>query len=69
MNENDARLQEIENKIAFQEHLLESLSEVLTDQQRQLEMLQRQLRQMHHLMESSREGVRHPKDEPPPPHY
>jgi SlyX protein len=69
MSDNDARLLEIESKIAFQEHLLESLNEALTDQQRQIEALRRQLKQMHHLMESSRDGERHPKDEPPPPHY
>jgi SlyX protein len=68
MDEN-ARLQEIETKIAFQEDLLESLNEALTGQQRQLEVLQRQLRQMHYLMESAREGSINPKEESPPPHY
>lgn len=62
----DARLREIESKIAFQEHLLESLNDALTGQQRQIEMLQRQLRQLHHLIESDENS---PKDEPPPPHY
>ena len=68
MNDHDARLREIETKIAFQERLLESLNDALTGQQRQLEVLQRQLRQVHRIVES-REEFGKPEDESPPPHY
>lgn len=68
MTDHDARMQEIETRIAFQEHLLEHLNEALTSQQKQLDALTRQIARIASHLESP-QGIRRPEDETPPPHY
>ena len=65
----DTRLQNIEFKIAFQERLLEQLNEALTGQQKQLDALQRHLRDINRNIESQNEQFSRPDEEAPPPHY
>ncbi|MDX8392176.1 MAG: SlyX family protein [Mariprofundaceae bacterium] len=69
MPENDTRLQDIESKIAFQEHLLESLNEALTSQQQQLDALQQQLARIGNRLETTHDDIKRPDEETPPPHY
>lgn len=66
----DARLIDLEIRFTHQEATLQSLNEVIADQQRQImqlnrevEILKRQLRDM------SPSDIAAPRDEPPPPHY
>lgn len=66
---NESRFQDIESKIAFQEHLLENLNEALTSQQQQLDGLRSQLNKITQILETSEQQISRPEEEVPPPHY
>jgi SlyX protein len=66
----DSRLTNLEVKIAFQDDLLEALNRTVANQQRELEMLQQQVRMLYEQLRSlSPSDVATPAEEPPPPHY
>lgn len=59
--------EDLEVRIAHQEKMLADLNEIVTDQWRRIDLLERQVRQLREdvrNMTPPREG-----DEPPPPHY
>lgn len=61
---------DLQTRLAFQDGLLEELNEVVTDQQKQIDRLERSLTTFKAQLES----VQHTQmlaqnDEPPPPHY
>ncbi|MBN8769976.1 MAG: SlyX family protein [Thiobacillus sp.] len=65
----DARLTELETKLAFAEDLLETLNQIVVRQQDQIDSLQQQLRLLNERMKDSRpDETRTPRDEIPP-HY
>lgn len=65
----DARLTELEIKLAYAEDLLETLNLTVFRQQEQIEQLQHQLRELHQQMHSASPGeARNLRDEIPP-HY
>ena len=69
-NEMNDRIEELETQLAFQESTIHSLNEVVTDQQKQIDVLREQLRQIKMQLQSLAETVQRPEaDEPPPPHY
>ena len=64
-----ARLTEIETKLAFAEDLIETLNQTVVRQQAQLDLLQEQLRLLHRQLQDVRpDETRTPRDEIPP-HY
>ncbi len=64
-----ARLTELETKLAFAEDLLETLNQTVARQQGQIDSLQQQLRLLHQqLKEAVPDEARTPRDEIPP-HY
>jgi SlyX protein len=64
------RLVELETRVAFQDHLLNELNDVVTAQGRELQVLQQQLARAVADLKTLR-GLLHadPSSEPPPPHY
>lgn len=65
----DARLTELETKLAFAEDLLETLNQTVVRQQDQIDSLQQQLRLLNERLKDSRpDETRAPRDEIPP-HY
>ncbi|MBN8778674.1 SlyX family protein [Thiobacillus sp.] len=65
----DARLTELETKLAFAEDLLETLNQIVVRQQDQIDSLQQQLRLLNERLKDSRpDETRTPRDEIPP-HY
>jgi SlyX protein len=65
----DARLTELETKLAFAEDLLETLNQTVVRQQDQIDSLQQQLRLLNERLKDSRpDETRTPRDEIPP-HY
>jgi len=69
MQEQEDRFQDIETKIAFQEHLLEALNDALTGQQQQLDVLLEKMNHLNRQFQSSGGQISKPEDESPPPHY
>ena len=69
MTESD-RLVELETRLAFQDHLLAELNDVVTAQGRELQQLQLQLERAMADLKTLR-GLLYadPGSEPPPPHY
>ncbi|MCI1709576.1 MAG: SlyX family protein [Chiayiivirga sp.] len=69
MSENE-RLVELETRVAFQEHTLAELNEVMTAQGRELIELRRELERALADLKTLR-GLLYadPASEPPPPHY
>jgi SlyX protein len=64
-----ARLTELETKLAFAEDLLETLNQTVIRQQGQIDLLQQQLRLLHQrLQDALPDDARTPRDEVPP-HY
>lgn len=70
MNDAIQAIEELQTKIAFQEHTIDALNEALTAQQYQIEKLQVQMR---HVMEKVKgfepSNIAKLSDEAPPPHY
>ena len=66
---NNARLTELETKLAFAEDLLETLNQAVVRQQGQIDSLQQQLRLLHQQLQNALpDEARTPRDEIPP-HY
>lgn len=67
---NNDRLTDLEIKLAFQEDLVDSLNQVVTAQQRELELLQGQVRLLYQQLKSLQPSdIVSVADEAPPPHY
>lgn len=65
----EARLDELEAKVAFAEDLIETLNQTVVRQQGQIDLLQQQLRLLHQrLQEALPDESGSPRDEVPP-HY
>jgi SlyX protein len=65
----EARLDELEAKVAFAEDLIETLNQTVVRQQGQIDLLQQQLRLLHQrLQEALPDQSGGPRDEIPP-HY
>jgi len=69
MQEPSNRFEDIETKLAFQEHLLESLNEALTGQQVQIDTLRKIVKQLNQQIDMGSEQIKRPEEETPPPHY
>lgn len=65
-----ARLTELETKLAFAEDMLETLNQTVVRQQGQIDLLQQQLRLLHQRLQDALpvDDARNPRDEIPP-HY
>jgi len=65
----DARLNELEAKLAFAEDMVETLNQTVIRQQAQLDLLQQQLRLLHQQLQAALpDEARNLRDEIPP-HY
>ena len=62
----DARLIDLETKAAYTEDMLAQLNDVIVRQERRIEHLESQLRQLTRLLENPQPES---GEEPPPPHY
>ncbi len=64
----EKRIIELEKKMAFQEHALEELNEVIVDQQKKMDVLERALKGFKEQVTSG-DLVRAREEEERPPHY
>lgn len=63
-------IEELQTKVAFQEHTIDTLNEALTDQQYQIEKLQVQMRfVMDKVKGFEPSHIAKLSEETPPPHY
>lgn len=70
MNNYDQQIEQLETKIAFQEHTIELLNEALTSQQQQLEKAQYQIAYLLDKVKSMQgSNLASDAQETPPPHY
>lgn len=67
----EARLIELESRIAFQDHTIQELNDALAEARLELDQQQRVLKRVVEELKSARgAGVSiDASDEPPPPHY
>ncbi|GAB3627324.1 Protein SlyX [Pandoraea terrae] len=69
----ESRLTELEIKVAFQEDLLDTLNEIVTRQQQQIELLQKQFQALYQQVQSGASAGGAGADADPrheiPPHY
>ena len=71
LDEMNRRMQNLEEKFAYQERTIDALNDVIIDQQAQLDTLKEQLRELRGLTTAVRQPP-YPSsggDDPPPPHY
>ncbi|MBL4660669.1 MAG: SlyX family protein [Alcanivoracaceae bacterium] len=71
MSDINNKLIEIETKIAFQEQTIEQLNEVIIQQQKSIDALQRQLRQLNNKIEEESQHWSQDQTiiDEKPPHY
>lgn len=70
MNDAQQQIDELQSKVAFQEHTIESLNQALSLQQGQLIELQRKLDfVVDKLKDLQQSNIANASDETPPPHY
>ncbi len=66
----EKRIIELETRLAYQDHLVGELNEVVTRQQDQLDALAAEVKRIRqHLREQHGSGLARPDEEAPPPHY
>lgn len=66
----DTRLTNLEVKVAFQDDLLESLNQVVASQQRQIDLLQGEVRMLYDQIKTMQPSLTAmAEEEAPPPHY
>lgn len=70
MKDHENRLVELETRIAYQEHTLQQLNDVVTEQQARVARLESSLSALHERLREVSENVfRHEGGEEKPPHY
>jgi len=65
----EARLENLESTVAFQERTIGQLNDVVIDQQQRIEQLEAKLVQILERLPREERLVRDLADEDPPPHY
>lgn len=66
----ETHIVELETRLAFQEHTLQSLNDVVTRQQQQIEALVREVNALKDRLRAAAPSPVGPlEDEKPPPHY
>jgi SlyX protein len=66
----DARLDELETKVAFQDDLVEELNRIVAAQQLQIDLLQKQVQLLYdHVRSLSPSNLATATEEERPPHY
>jgi SlyX protein len=65
----EARVMELESRLAFQDDTLQALNDVLVDQQRVVERLQMQMTALLKRYEEMAGQYQSGEEEAPPPHY
>jgi len=64
------RIEELESQLAFQEHTVQTLNEIVTRQQGEIEKLQQDMQAIIAQIRLLNDAVRRPSsEEAPPPHY
>ncbi|MCA9406450.1 MAG: SlyX family protein [Candidatus Omnitrophica bacterium] len=64
----EERIIELEKKVSFQDNTIEELNQVVIEQQKKIDQLQRELQRLKEFVTSG-DLVRKLEDEEPPPHY
>ncbi|MDX8411243.1 MAG: SlyX family protein [Mariprofundaceae bacterium] len=66
----DERIIELETKMAYQDHTIHELSDVIAGQQKQIDALEAKMeRVLEHLKAITASDIARPEEEAPPPHY
>lgn len=68
INDLSERIQNLEEKFAFQEQTVDALNDVILEQQRQINELEEQIVKLKQLLNHSMQQTTDEED-PPPPHY
>lgn len=64
------QIEQLQTKLAFQEHTIEELNQALADQQRQMEKMQFQLKHViDRVQQLQPSNIASQAEETPPPHY
>jgi SlyX protein len=64
-----AQLFDLQGQLAFQEDALQALDTVVTRQQQQIDLLERQLQRWQELVEELQGALESQREQAPPPHY
>jgi SlyX protein len=63
------RFEALETKASFQDRTIDTLNEVVTAQQNQIDRLDERVRKLEEIAHALEPGGVDPDEEPPPPHY
>ena len=66
----EARIDELEMRLSFQENALQTMSDEMAKQQLRIEMLANEISRLEKALQAAGSGpAGNQADEPPPPHY
>ncbi len=64
------RIAELETQLAFQEDTLQTLNDIVTRQQQQIDLLEREVQMLEAQLQQLSDAMQRPEsEETPPPHY
>lgn len=70
MMDNQAKMDDLQIKLAFQDDLLETLNQVVVGQQQQIDLLQQQVKLLYQQIRSLQpSNIADVAEDVPPPHY
>ncbi|MDX8380538.1 MAG: SlyX family protein [Ghiorsea sp.] len=63
------RLENLETKFSYQEHLIQELNDVIISQQKQIDVMENKLQQLSSFIQQNTGQQASNEPEAPPPHY
>lgn len=60
---------ELETKVSYQDHIIQELNDVVTNQQKQIDALELKMERVRDHLKASSSQLARPDEEAPPPHY
>ena len=65
----NSRIVELETRLSYQDHTIEQLNDVITNQQKQIDRFESDIKRIKAHLKAGDSNIARPEEESPPPHY